>query len=180
MQYGGLVGDDLIMAIVHERLASVDPTRGCVFDGIPRTLDQALMLDDLLRTRRERPLVVIELRLPDIYIPRRLKARRICSQCGTPGKVDPLVRICLECDGRLVSRDDDRPEIALARLRRYRVESEPMFKYYRRLGVLRTINAARVEQIVTARIEKHLDERLMDFYANRLPVSSRNDRRASG
>ena len=80
MDRGELVSDDLIIAIVRDRLAQPDTARGFVLDGFPRTVPQAKALDELLADRD--PLIVVEIQVPDEELVRRVVSRRICSKCG--------------------------------------------------------------------------------------------------
>ncbi|MBA3270879.1 MAG: nucleoside monophosphate kinase, partial [Acidobacteria bacterium] len=80
MDRGDLVGDDLIIGIVKDRLARADATRGFVLDGFPRTVPQADALDEMLLQRG--PVIVVEIQVPDEELVRRVVSRRICSSCG--------------------------------------------------------------------------------------------------
>jgi adenylate kinase len=80
MDRGDLVGDDLIIGIVRDRLSRPDASCGFVLDGFPRTVAQAVALDEMLRDRG--PLIVVEIQVPDEELVRRVVSRRICSQCG--------------------------------------------------------------------------------------------------
>jgi adenylate kinase len=80
MAAGALVGDDLVIDLVRERLRQPDTGRGFILDGFPRTIGQARALDETLG---DRPLLAIVLRVPEDELIRRLSSRRICSTCKT-------------------------------------------------------------------------------------------------
>src|SRR6266508_2758974 len=112
MDEGGLVGDEIMVGIVHQRLNEDDArTRGYILDGFPRTVVQAEALDDITAGR---PLdVVLDLDVPREQVLKRLTARRVCRDCGTNyvahgGETYPW--ICDVCGGDVMQRDDDTPE----------------------------------------------------------------------
>jgi len=132
MARGELVGDDLIIAIVKERLSQADAARGFVLDGFPRTVPQAAALDSMLATRG--PIIVVEIRVPDEELVRRVVSRRICSKCGKtvsafPGDGSATLR-CSHCGGELVSRSDDSEAVVRDRLKVYWRETQPMIAFY--------------------------------------------------
>lgn len=131
MDTGGLVPDEVILRLVSERLKKPDCSEGCLFDGFPRTLVQAQALDELLQ-RLGTPLdAVIELRVHEEEVVRRLASR---------------------------GRRDDKPEIIRQRLKTFYESTQPLLDYYRRQGRLRTIDAEGTEQDIFARILAELPE----------------------
>ena len=92
MEAGNLVGDDVMIAIVQERLDQEDARCGFVLDGFPRTVVQAMALDGMVDGRG--PLVVLDIVVPEDVLVRRLATRRICSKCGVErgARVDDDVR----------------------------------------------------------------------------------------
>ncbi|MGE0814384.1 MAG: adenylate kinase [Vicinamibacterales bacterium] len=141
---GELVGDDVIVALVRRRLAEDDAKDGFVLDGFPRTVAQAKALDTLLNGA---PLAVVEIRVPDEELVRRVRGRRICERCGTTvsafdGEPSEAVA-CKACGGRLVQRSDDSESIVRDRLRIYWRETQPMIGYYESRPTFRRIDGAR-------------------------------------
>ena len=120
MARGELVSDDVIVALVKERLEEPASAGGFVLDGFPRTVAQAIALDGLLNGAA---LSVVEIRVPDDELVRRVRGRRICEQCGTTVSAfdgDPsLALTCTSCGGRLVQRSDDSAQIVRDRLKVY-------------------------------------------------------------
>ncbi|MCX8170774.1 MAG: adenylate kinase [Candidatus Bathyarchaeota archaeon] len=135
---GELVPDDIIIAMLLERLKKPDAQRGFILDGFTRTLKQAEELEKLFRIN-----LVVNLNVPDEIIIQRLSNRLVCRRCGAiynrltlKPKVD---EICDLCGGELYQRDDDKPEVIRERLNVYRRITEPLIRYYREKGVLKDV-----------------------------------------
>jgi adenylate kinase len=125
MDRGKLVPDDIILAMVARRIAEADCAKGCLLDGFPRTLAQAEALDSLL-ARQKIPLdAVVELRVDEDALVRRLSER---------------------------GRADDRPEVIRERLDTYRRQTEPLVEYFRQKGLLRSVNGDGTPDDVAERI----------------------------
>jgi adenylate kinase len=144
MDRGDLVGDDLIIPIVTDRLSQPDAARGFVLDGFPRTVPQALALDELLQHRG--PVIVVEIQVPDEELVRRVVGRRICGSCGrTVSAFDAdgaATRKCTNCGGALVSRTDDSEAIVRDRLKVYWRETRPMIAFYHTRPTYRSVDGA--------------------------------------
>ena len=152
MERGELVPDDLVMKLVEERLSRPDCAHGFVFDGFPRTLAQAGLLDGILEKRGFGKPLVIDLAVSADKLMRRLTGRRTCSVGGEIYNVfDAPPKVTGVCDvdgGELVQRADDRPEVVKERLAAYERQTKPLTDYYRRQGVLETVDAgASVEEV---------------------------------
>ncbi len=135
MESGALVGDDIILGIIAERLAHNDASGGVIFDGFPRTLVQAEGLDRLLDSAGKLGIKhVLHIVLADEEIISRLSGRRVCEKCGAIYHVNfhPSIRegLCDRCGGELRQRDDDRPEVLRRRLAVYKSETAPLVSYY--------------------------------------------------
>ena len=140
---GELVSDDLIVELVRCRLAEDDALSGFVLDGFPRTVAQAKALDGLLNGA---PLAVVEIRVPDEELVRRVRGRRICERCGTTVSAfdgDPaLAQQCKSCGGRLVQRSDDSENVVRDRLKVYWRETQPMIGFYEGRPTFRRVDGA--------------------------------------
>jgi adenylate kinase len=150
MDRGELVNDDLIIGIVRERLAKPDCTAGFVLDGFPRTVPQAEALDAIMAGRD--PLIVVEMKVPDEELVRRVKGRRVCKECGTNvsafGAGPGLAQLCERCGGELVTRSDDTEMVVRDRLKVYWRDTAPMIEYYGKRPTFRAIDGAqRPEQV---------------------------------
>lgn len=138
---GKLVPDDLTIALVKERLALDDATKGWILDGFPRTIGQAIALQSIDATE-----LVVNFDVPDGTILFRLTGRRVCKNCGKIYHIStmPPARegVCDVCGGPLYTRPDDGEESIKTRLATYREQTEPLIDWYGKLGVLVTIDGS--------------------------------------
>jgi len=133
---GELVPDELVEEIIEDRIRREDCKYGFILDGFPRTLKQAEDLDKMLEN--ERIPVVIYLSASDEFLIKRLSNRRICENCGAiyhlinlPPKKEG---ICDKCGGKLIQREDDKPEVIKNRLQVYHNLTQPIIDFYRKKG----------------------------------------------
>jgi adenylate kinase len=131
MDAGELVPDDVILGLIGEALDSPEAQDGCLFDGFPRTVAQALGLDALLHDDGRDLDAVVNLAVSDAEIVRRLSSRQVCGDCGRVAPAGDGRTECPGCGGGLVMRRDDRPETVLRRLEVYRGQTEPVLTWYR-------------------------------------------------
>ena len=151
---GRLVPDKLVLDLIKSRLAT--ETRGLLFDGFPRTVEQAQALDDYLASKSLTVDMVFFLDLQEQEVVSRLGARRTCVKCGTiynlltsaPAKEG----ICDSCGGVLTLREDDKPEVIKKRIMVYRDQTEPLLAYYKGNGVFTEIKADQSPQAITGQI----------------------------
>ena len=139
MDNGMLVPDDVVLALVAERVARDDCKNGFVLDGVPRTLSQAEAMDAAGIPIHH----VISFEIADSVIKDRITGRRVCPQCGrsfhttsNPPKSDGL---CDDCGAELICREDDAPETVCNRLVQYHGKTEVLKSYYAQQGKLRLI-----------------------------------------
>ena len=156
MEKGELVPDDVILRIVGERLAQGRPDDQYMFDGFPRTLEQARRLDDVLAGLGGAVNQVFLLEVPTPVIVSRLSGRRICKGCGAvyhvtniPSKVEG---VCDQCGGALYQRPDDSEATVLNRLDVYQRQTASLIDFYERKGVLVRVNAGTNPQAATAEL----------------------------
>ncbi len=152
MERGELVPDEIVVAMVLERLAQPDCRRGAVLDGFPRTVAQAEALEEALSAQRKKVDAVLLVHVPDEVVLERLTGRRICRNCQAPYHMtfNPPVQegICDRCGGTLYQRDDDREETVRHRLQVYREQTAPLISYYRRKRLLREVDGVgEVEEV---------------------------------
>jgi adenylate kinase len=145
MDAGDLVPDEVTIAMVRDRLGQEDAAGGFLLDGFPRNVRQAEALNQTLAETNAPLDAVLELRVEDEEVVRRLSGRRTCRQCGhvwhqefDPPKEDG---VCDKCGGELFQRDDDQPETVQHRLDIYQEQTAPLVGFYREIGLLRTIEA---------------------------------------
>lgn len=146
MEAGQLVSDEIVTAILDDRLGEPDVTAGVILDGFPRTTAQARALDELLARRGQSVSAVIALEVDDAAMVERISGRYTCAGCGegwhdsfkTPAKPG----VCDTCGGtEFKRRADDNAETVAARLAAYHAETAPLIDYYRAQGTLRTVPA---------------------------------------
>lgn len=155
MEAGNLVSDDVMIAIVRERLDRDDARGGFVLDGFPRTVVQATALDGMVEGRG--PLCVLDIVVPEDVLVRRLATRRICSKCGVNAAVE-WTGDCQKCGGKLVARIDDSVDIVRERLKVYQRQTKPLVDYYSKRPTFRSIDGNQPPDVVTAQIASTLTE----------------------
>jgi adenylate kinase len=147
MSAGDLVPDELIVAMVGDRLSHKDAQDGFILDGFPRTLEQAKALDRHLRELRRRVTAAVLIDVPDEEVVRRLSGRRVCVKGGHNYHIefDPPKHegVCDQDGSRLVQREDDQPEVVRNRLRVYHEQTEPLVSYYDEQGLMRRVDGTR-------------------------------------
>ena len=153
MDAGNLVGDDVMIAIVRDRLSRADAVGGFVLDGFPRTVVQATALDAMVNGRG--PLVVLDIVVPEEVLVRRLATRRICGTCGVNAAVE-WTGACQKCGGELIARIDDGVEIVRERLKVYHRQTEPLVDYYSVRSTFRSIDGNQPPDMVTAQVDDAL------------------------
>ena len=154
MDAGGLVGDEIMVGIVEERLGRDDArTRGYILDGFPRTVPQAIALD---RITDERPIdVVLDLDVPRELVLHRISSRRVCRDCGTNYvalEVERSPSICEVCGGDVLQRDDDTPDAINRRLDLYEEQTSPLIEFYGEQGRLCVVDGVGTPDDVFARL----------------------------
>ncbi|HEY1422559.1 MAG TPA: adenylate kinase [Candidatus Acidoferrum sp.] len=147
MARGELVPDSIVLRMVAHRIEQPDCSHGFVFDGFPRTVTQAQWLGELLKQHGFKPPLVVHMVIDPALVLRRITGRRMCKVGGEIYNVyerPPKVEGRCDADGgELEQRPDDREEIVSPRLRAYEKQTAPLAAYYRRLGRLRDIDAAK-------------------------------------
>jgi adenylate kinase len=147
---GALVPDDVVIGIVKERLAESDCKNGFILDGFPRTVPQAIALDNMGVTLS----AVVSLEVSDETIVERMSGRRVCAKCGKSfhAKYKPSKNgeYC-ECGEKLTVRSDDAPEVVRSRLAVYHDSTEPLKAYYESKGLLRTVIGQEFVEDTTAK-----------------------------
>ncbi|WP_159805254.1 adenylate kinase [Litoreibacter roseus] len=146
MEAGGLVSDNIVLAILADRLAEPDCANGVILDGVPRTTAQAKALDTLLANAGQSIDAALALEVDDVEMVVRIAGRFTCGACGE-GYHDsfkaPKVEGVCDCCGAqdMKRRADDKAETVMARLDAYHAETAPLISYYEQRGVLWRIRA---------------------------------------
>ena len=155
MDAGDLVPDEVTIGMVKDRLSHDDTSEGFLLDGFPRTVQQAVVLDDMLAVHDVGLDVVLELVVDDEEVVRRLSGRRTCRRCGHVWHLDfdpPATEgICDRCGGELFQRDDDSELTIRHRLEVYADQTSPLIGYYGDRGLLSGVDATGPVEDVTER-----------------------------
>jgi len=143
MDAGKLVPDEVVIAIIKDRMSLTDATRGSILDGFPRTVPQAQALDRLVVDIGRTIDHVISIEVDETELIGRLCGRRTCKACGQMFHVQHApsreTGVCDACGGELYQRDDDNEATIRSRLATYNEATRPLIEYYRGKGSLRPI-----------------------------------------
>ena len=146
MEAGSLVSDDIVLAVLQDRMAQPDVGKGIILDGFPRTDGQAVALDALLVGAGQKVTAAISLEVDDAAMVDRVSGRSTCATCGE-GYHDTFKRpakegVCDKCGGTAFKRRaDDTAETVRARLQAYHAQTAPLIAYYEGKGVLQRVDA---------------------------------------
>ena len=138
MDKGALVPNDLIINLMKEKIESLGTGVGVIFDGFPRTVEQADALGEQIRVD-----LALNLDVDDAELVNRLTKRRSCPKCNAVYHLEynPPAKagICDKCGSELYQRDDDKEATVLNRLKVYREKTMPLIDYYEKKGTLQTV-----------------------------------------
>lgn len=146
MEAGQLVSDDIVLAILQDRMAQPDVAKGIILDGFPRTAGQAAALDALLSAAGRKVTAAISLEVDDEAMVGRVSGRYTCAGCGEgyhdQFKQPASAGVCDKCGGTAMKRRaDDNAETVRERLKAYHAQTAPLIAYYEGRGVLERIDA---------------------------------------
>jgi adenylate kinase len=158
MAAGQLVSDEIVVGIIAKRIAAPDCKAGFVLDGFPRTINQAVALDEMLAKKGSRIDGVIEFVVDEAVLVDRISGRFACARCGA-GYHDTFKQpkkpgVCDVCGGTEFSRrKDDNAETVKARLKAYRDQTAPLLPYYQGKGLLHQVDGMAGPDAVTREVE---------------------------
>ncbi len=142
MSAGQLVPDQLVIAMIRERLEKQDCRQGFILDGFPRTIPQAEALQGTLKDLDASLSRVLDLEVESEEVVKRLSGRRQCGSCKENYHVSfkPAPKgVCEKCGAQLIQRDDDKEDVIRNRLEVYKKQTEPLKDYYKNKGILKVI-----------------------------------------
>jgi adenylate kinase len=161
MKAGKLVSDDIMIALIRERITHTDCDNGFILDGFPRTIAQAEALDGMLAEMKKPLAFVIELTVNDSVLVERIAGRFSCTICGTgyhdtfkPTKIAGVCDTCGSTD--FTRRKDDNRETVKSRLEAYHAQTAPLLPYYKGRGILKSIDGMADIDVVSQEIAKLL------------------------
>lgn len=158
MDSGQLVPDEVLIAMIAERIAAPDCRNGFILDGFPRTARQAEALDAMLAEQGRRLDHVIEMKVDEAALVDRITGRFTCTKCGASYhdryKQPKVAGICDVCGNKTFSRRaDDTAETIKARLAAYHGQTAPILPYYKQKGILEAVDGMAEIDEVTRQIE---------------------------
>jgi adenylate kinase len=160
MERGELVSDEIVVAMVAERIARTDCEDGFLLDGFPRTQEQAERLEELLEETKRPGALAVNLRVSYNDLIRRLTGRRTCKVCGEiyniyyrPPKQEGR---CDRDGGELFQRPDDREEVIRERLSEYEKKTRPLVDFYRQRQALLEVDGEGAPEELTERLLEKL------------------------
>jgi len=162
MERGDLVSDDIVVAIIAERLDAPDVKQGFVLDGFPRNVAQAEALDRMLASKSMKLDAAIEMKVDDEALVERISGRFACANCGKiyhdrfePPKTPGVCDVCGSTE--FVRRADDNEATVRSRLEVYNRQTAPLVEYYGSQGKLRTVDGMASMDEVTQELKEVLD-----------------------
>lgn len=162
MDQGQLVPDEIVLKIVSSKLQELDDNQGALMDGFPRNIEQAQLLDQLLKQMGTKLDRVVFIEVPEEELITRLTGRRVCRECGSAYHLKfnhPKVRnVCDQCGGELYQRDDDSLKTVTKRLEVFNQQTAPVIKYYQQQDLLTVVNGDNEISQVFSQIISVLDK----------------------
>ncbi|SDG48378.1 Adenylate kinase [Limimonas halophila] len=163
MDAGQLMPDDLMIRMIEDRISQDDCAKGFILDGFPRTTAQAEALDEMLARRGSQLDAVVELKVDEEELVRRITGRFSCAECGAgyhdefhQPKVDG---VCDSCGStQFKRRSDDTEETVRKRMREYREQTEAIIPHYRQQGLLHQVDGMADIDEVTRQVKAVLDK----------------------
>lgn len=154
IEQGQLVPDEVVVAIVEDRLKADDAKNGFLLDGFPRTIAQAEALKKVTNIN-----YVLNISVPFDLIMDRITGRRMCV-CGESYHISTLngSDVCAKCGAKLYTRDDDKPETVKNRLNVYNEQTKPLIEYYKKDGVVYDLDGSKTIPEVYEEVKKVLDK----------------------
>ncbi len=162
MDAGELVSDEIVSGLIGEKLDSMAPGEGAIFDGYPRTEAQARSLDEILASRGRSLDHVIELEVNEDALVERITGRYTCGECGEGYhdrfKQPKVAGTCDKCGStEFKRRPDDNEETVRTRMAEYRAKTAPILPIYEARGLVQRVDGMADMAIVSAAVADILD-----------------------
>ena len=162
MNSGKLVPDNLIVNLMKDVLSKCDTSKGIIFDGFPRTINQAYALDEMLSSLNLKLDKVLVLDIDDDILIKRITGRMVCSKCNSLYnsyfKIPHIEGKCDVCGSDLYKRKDDNLDSLNERLSEYHINAESLVSYYDKFNIVRHIDASVSSEEECDALEKTLKE----------------------
>jgi len=160
MEAGELVPDEVVCGIVEERISEPDCAKGFILDGFPRTIAQAEFVDRMLETKGRGNPLVLNIKVDQDLLMKRLTGRHTCAVCGeiynvyfNPPKQEG---VCDKDGGKLTQRADDNEETIRQRLVAYEKQTSPLIDYYRQKNLLHDVEGDKEPEVIAEGLCKFL------------------------
>jgi adenylate kinase len=162
MDAGALVSDEIVIAIIADRIEEDDCKKGFILDGFPRNLAQAEALDAMLAEKGMKLSGVVEIAVDDAALVSRITGRYSCASCNAgyhdEFKKPQVAGVCDSCGGKeFIRRKDDNEETVVSRLKAYHDQTAPLLPYYKERGVLLKVDGMAGINDVTRQMDEALD-----------------------
>lgn len=158
---GKLVSDDIVINVIENKIKTLD--KNIIFDGFPRTIEQAEALDNMLEKYNKSVDMVLFFEIDEKKIIERISARRSCPKCG---KVYNLIsqkpkvdNKCDVCNTELIQRDDDKKEVIARRLEVYKEQTSPLISYYRTQNIFNVLNADKTPEEIYSELDNLINKK---------------------
>jgi adenylate kinase len=162
IEAGQLVPNEVVLAMLFNRISEGDCQKGFMLDGFPRTIEQADILDKVLPKSQHK--LVLYFNVPDETIVLRAGGRLLCRDCGaiyhqqfSPPKVEG---VCDLCGGEVYRRTDDAPDVIRQRLKIYHEQTQPLHDYYKTRGLLRELDGTQSPDAVFNEIQRLIGKKV--------------------
>ncbi len=156
MEKGTLVPDGIVIKMISQRISEVDCNKGWILEGFPRTLQQAVALDQVLTEQGKAVDKTIYVEVPEEELVKRLSGRWICKKCQTPYHQEAFPPViagkCDKCGGELYQRLDDKEQTVRNRLKIFKEITVPILGYYKKQNKLVKVNGNQGIEKVTEEI----------------------------
>jgi adenylate kinase len=160
MEAGELVPDEVVCGIVDERISEPDCAKGFILDGFPRTLAQAEFVDRMLEAKGRGKPLVLNIKVDQDLLMKRLTGRRTCAVCGEIYNVyfNPPKKegVCDKDGGKLTQRADDNEDTIRQRLVAYENQTSPLIDYYRRKNLLHDVEGDQEPDVIAEGLCRYL------------------------
>jgi len=157
---GRLVKDEITYQLIEDRLQKDDCKNGFIIDGFPRSIEQAVEYDGILKRLGYEVGNVISIVIDEKTLEKRITGRRICENCKAIYNINDeksapqIESTCDLCGGKLYQRNDDNLEAFQVRYQMYQEKTEPIIEHYRKQGVLKEVNGNDTVENVFSKIDK--------------------------